>query len=86
MYADKISAKKKQSFLIKPQVLTWTSCFLKSTEGHLIIDHKKIYPKSEFKMDIKNHGKVILILQRVNFCFQNTRQSKDCIFFLNDVC
>jgi len=29
--------------------------------------------------------KVILILQRVNFCFQNTRQSKDCIFWITRV-
>jgi len=58
MHADKIgTTKKKQSFLIKPQVLTWTSCFLKSTEGHLITDQQKIYPKSEFKVDTKNHEK-----------------------------
>jgi hypothetical protein len=26
--------------------------------------------------------KAILILQRVNFCFQNTRQSKDCMYWM----
>jgi hypothetical protein len=69
-------------FLDKARVLTWASCFLKFTKkGHLIIDHQKIYPKSESKMDTKNHEKQKpLVLQRVNFCFQNTWQSKDCIF------
>jgi hypothetical protein len=58
MHADKIGAKKrKQSFLMNPQVLTWAFCFLKFTEGHLIIGHQKIYPKSESKMDTKNHEK-----------------------------
>jgi len=42
---------------MNPQVLTWAFCFLKFTEGHLIIDHQKIYPKSESKMDTKNHEK-----------------------------
>jgi hypothetical protein len=43
-------------------------------------------PKLEFKMDTKNHEKKdILILQRVNFCFQNTRQIKG-LHILNDAC
>jgi hypothetical protein len=29
--------------------------------------------------------KAILILQRVNYCFQNTRQLKDCIFWMTCV-
>jgi len=51
MHADKISAKKKekQSFSIKPQVLTWASCFLKFIEGHLITDHEMIYPRLKIK-------------------------------------
>jgi hypothetical protein len=64
---------------MNPQVLTWGFCFLKSTEGHLITDHQMIYPTSKIKTDTKNHGKAILILHRVNFYFQNTRQSKDYI-------
>jgi hypothetical protein len=43
------------------------------------MDHQKIYPKSEFKMDKKNHENAILILQRVISVFRNTRQSKDYI-------
>ena len=42
---------------MNPQVLTWAFCFLKFTEGHLIADRQKIYPKSESKMDTKNHEK-----------------------------
>ena len=64
MHADKISAKKrKQSFLMNPQVFDLSLLFsLKFTEGHLIIDHQKIYPKSESKMDTKNHEqKTILV-------------------------
>jgi hypothetical protein len=58
MHADEIGAKKrKQSYLMNPQVLTWALCFLKFTEGHLITDPQKIYPKSEFKMDTKNNEK-----------------------------
>jgi hypothetical protein len=58
MHADRSDAKKrKQSFLMNPQVLTRAFCFLKFTEGHLIADHQKICPKSESKMDTKNHKK-----------------------------
>jgi len=77
----KISAKKgKHPSLIKPQVLIWACCFLKYIEGHLITNHQKRFPNLKSKMDTKNHEKAILILQWVNFCFQNTWQSKDCIF------
>ena len=31
-------------------------------------------------MDTKNHEKVILNLTTGHFCFQDTRQSKDCVF------
>jgi len=77
------------TFLDKAWVLTLTSCFfLIHKKGHLITDPQKIYPKSESKMDTKNHEKkkkkkkkkAILVLQRVNFYFQNTWQSKDCIY------
>jgi hypothetical protein len=67
--------RKETTFLDK----AWASCFWNSQKCHLITDQQKIYPKSEFKVDTKNHEKkkAILILQRVNFCFQNTRQRKD---------
>jgi hypothetical protein len=75
MHADKIGAKKKKTiFLDESSSFDLSLLFsLKFTESHLIIDHQKIYPKSESKMDTKNHEKkTILVLQRVNFCFQNT--------------
>ena len=87
MHADKIGVKKKkkQSFLMSPQVLTWVFCFLKFTEGHLIIDHQKIYPKSESKMDTKNHEKkkTILVLQWVISVFKIQDNQR---ITLNDVC
>jgi len=58
MHANNIGAKKrKQSFLMNPQVLTWAFSFLKFIEGHLITDHQKIYPRSKIKTDTKNHEK-----------------------------
>jgi len=70
MHAGKISAKKK-IFLDKTWVLTLASCFWNSQEGHLITDYQKIYPRSEIKINTKNHGKkAILIFQRVNFVFK----------------
>jgi hypothetical protein len=82
MHADKISAKKKKKtiFLDESSSFDLSLLFsLKFTKGHLIIDHQKIYPKSEFKMDTKNHGKSHFKLTMGHFCFQNTRQSKDYI-------
>jgi hypothetical protein len=54
MHANKIGAKKrKQSFLMNPQVLTLSLLFsLKLTEGHLIANHQKIYLR-KIKIDIK---------------------------------
>jgi len=86
MHADKIGAKKKkQSFLIKPQVLTWTSCFLKSTEGHLITDHQMICPRSKIKIDTKNHGKSHFNLMTGQFLFSKHKTIKG-FYILNDVC
>jgi hypothetical protein len=36
-------------------------------------------------MKKKGKEKAILVLQRVNFCLQNTWQSKDCIFRITRV-
>jgi hypothetical protein len=55
---------------------------LKFTEGYLITDHQMTYQKSKIKIDTKNYRKSNLILQRVNFCFQNARQLKDCIYWM----
>jgi hypothetical protein len=64
---------------MNPQVLTWVFCFLKFTEGHLIADYQKIYPRSKIKTDTKNHEKSHFNLTMAHFCFQNIRQSKDYI-------
>jgi hypothetical protein len=51
---------------------------LKFTEGHLIIDHQKRYTQdqrlklTQRTMKKKGKEKAILVLQRVNFCLQNT--------------
>jgi hypothetical protein len=71
--------KRKQSFLMNPQVLTWAFCFLKSTEGYLIAGHQKIYLRSKIKTDTKNHEKSHFNLTTGYFCLQNTRQLKDFI-------
>jgi hypothetical protein len=64
--------------------LTWVFCFLKFTEGHLIIDHQKIYPKSESKMDTQNHEqKTILVLQWVISVF---KIQDNQMTILNSVC
>jgi hypothetical protein len=65
---------------MNPQVLTLSLLFSsKLTEGHLIANHQKIYPRPKIKIDTTKPRKAILISQRVDFCFQNTRQSKDYI-------
>jgi len=81
MHVDKIGAQKKSNhFLMNPQVLTLSLLFsLKLTEGHLIADHQKIYPRSKIKTDTKNHEESHFNLTTGHFCFQNTRQSQDYI-------
>jgi hypothetical protein len=58
---------------------------LKFTEGHLIADRQKIYPWSKITTDTKNHEKSHFNLTTGHFCLQNTRQSKDCIFWMTCV-
>ena len=84
MHADKIGAKKeKQPFLEKSSSFGLRLLFsLKFTEGHLIADRQKIYPWSKVKTDTKNHEKSHFNLTTGQFLFQNTRQSKDCIFWI----
>ena len=82
MHADKIVAKKKkQSFLIKPQVLTRVRCFL---EIHKRSPHHRQSKDIPFKMDTKNHGKAILILQQVDFFSLKIQDNQRTV--LNSVC
>jgi hypothetical protein len=80
MHADKISAQNKTNFLDESSSFDLRILFsLKFTEGHLIADHQKIYPRLKVKTDTKNHEKSHFNLTTNHFCFQNTRQSKDYI-------
>jgi hypothetical protein len=47
---------------MEPQVFAQNLLLLKSIEGHLITYHQMTYPKSNIKIDTKNHRKTILIL------------------------
>jgi hypothetical protein len=90
MHADKIDAQKKQSFFlyiyIKPQVLTWASCFfLKFTEGHLIMYYQMMYLKSEIKIDTMNYRKNNFNLTTSQFMFSKYKPIKK-LHILNDVC
>jgi hypothetical protein len=62
--------------------LTWTSCFLKFTKKVTSSQTIKRYTQIQNLKWIQRtmKKKFILVLQRVNFCFQNTWQSKDYIF------
>jgi len=76
----KLVLKKKTIFLAESSSFDLSLLFsLKFTEGHLIADREKIYPRSKIKTDIKNHEKSHFKLTMGHFCFQNTRQSKDYI-------
>jgi hypothetical protein len=76
----KLVLKKKTIFLDESSSFDLSLLFsLKFTEGHLIADREKIYPRSKIKTDIKNHEKSHFKLTMGHFCFQNTRQSKDYI-------
>ena len=62
MHADKIGAKKKkQSFMIKPQVLTGVNCFSwNSQKLTLFIDHQMTHDKRSFSMYIFHYSCLIL--------------------------
>jgi hypothetical protein len=68
----KLVLKKKTIFLDESSSFDLSVLFsLKFTEGHLITDHQKIYPRLKIKTNTKNHEKkVILILQRVISVFK----------------
>jgi len=53
---------KRDEFSMEPRVFTQNLLLLKSIEDHLVNYHKMIYPKSNTKIDTKNHRKTILIL------------------------
>jgi len=80
----KLVLKKKTIFLDESSSFDLSLLFsLKFTEGHLITDHQKIYPRSKIKTDTKNHEKVILILQRVISVFKIQGNQRTT---LNNVC
>jgi hypothetical protein len=64
MHADKISAIKKKTFLVKAWVLTLSSFFF-----HLITDYQKIYLRLEIKINTKNHEKSHFNLSTGQFLF-----------------
>jgi hypothetical protein len=71
---------------MNPQVLTLSLLFsLKLTEGHLIAYHQKIYPKSESKMDTKNHEKNHFSLTTCQFLFSKYMTIKG-LYISNNVC
>jgi len=74
MRVDKIDAKKgKQFFFIKPQVLTCIFLFFEIYRRSLHHKPSKRYTQNQnLKWIQRNIKKAIVILQRVNFCFQNT--------------
>jgi hypothetical protein len=82
MHVDKIDATKgKQSFFDKVLSFDLSILFFEIyTEGHLITNHQKRHPNQSPKWIQRTMKKPFLILQRVNFYFQNTLQSKDYIF------
>jgi hypothetical protein len=72
MHADKINVKK-TTFLDKALSLTWASCFFKFTNKSPHHKPSKDIPKNQnLKWIQKTMKKAIVILQWVNFCFQNT--------------
>ena len=66
--------------------MTWAFCFF---EIHKRSYHhrpsKDIIETSYYNWHKERYKKEILILQGVNLCFQNTRQSNDCIFWMTCV-
>jgi hypothetical protein len=79
MHADKIGVKNKKKnnlswWILK--FLTWIFCFLKFTEGHLIIDHQKIYPRPKIKIDKKKTEKSYFNLATGWFLFSKYKTIK----------
>ena len=86
MHADKIGAQKKTNFLDKSLSFDLSLLFsLKFTEGHLIVDREKIYPRSKIKTDIKNHEESHFNLTMGQFLFLKYKMIKR-LHILNDVC
>ena len=69
--------KKKTIFLDESSSLDLSLLFsLKLTEGHLIVDREKIYPRSKIKTDIKNHEKSHFKLTTGPFLFSKYKTIK----------
>ena len=80
MHADKIGAKKNKTIFLDESSSFDLSLFfffsLKLTEGHLIVDREKIYPRSNIKTDIKNHEKSHFKLTTGPFLFSKYKTIK----------
>ena len=83
MYANKISAKKETIFHDKASSFDLSILFLWNSQK--VISSRAIKwctQDQRLKLTQKIIEKTILILQRLNFFFQNTRQSKDYICWM----
>jgi len=80
-----LKKRRETTFLDKAWVLTLTSCFWNLQKDHFIIDHQKIYPRSEIKINTKNHGKSHFNLSTGQFLFSKYKIIKG-LHVLNDVC
>jgi hypothetical protein len=73
----KLVLKKKTIFLDESSSFDLSLLFsLKLTEGHLIVDREKIYPRSKIKTDIKNHEKSHFKLTTGPFLFSKYKTIK----------
>ena len=74
--------RRETTFFDKAWVLTWTSCFLKFIKKVTSSQTIKRYTQNQNLKWIQRtmKKKVHLSLTTGQFCFQNTWQSKDCIF------
>jgi len=73
----KLVLKKKTIFLDESSSFDLSLLFsLKLTEGHLIVDCEKIYPRSKIKTDIKNHEKSHFKLTMGPFLFSKYKTIK----------
>jgi hypothetical protein len=87
MHANKIGAKKRNNLSWKSlefwlEYLVFLEIHTKVTSSQTI---KRYTQNQSLKWIQRTMEKAILILQRVNFCFQNTRQSNDCMYWMTCV-
>jgi hypothetical protein len=87
MHAEKKLVLRKESNLSWWILKFWLELLfsLKFTEGHLIADHQKIYPRSKIKTNTKNHEKSHFNLTTGQFLFSKYKTIKG-LHILNWVC